>query len=173
MSFFAGFFVALWAGAKQIFKRRYTLRYPEQRLDILMVDNQKSGGYEFDPKKQVATAGFKGRHILYMDKCTGCSLCAIACENIASCIDMVKVDKSFVQNKKSIFPQIDYGRCVFCGFCVDACPFDCLFMTPFYELATTDKRLLVYTPEMLNQYPQLKGEYMKFIPDEKSGAHHG
>jgi len=173
MSFFAGFFSALWAGVKQIYKHRYTLRYPEQKLDLLMVDNRKSGGYEFDAKKQVGTAGFKGRHILYMDKCTGCSLCAIACEGIADCIDMVKVDKSFVQNKKSQFPQIDYGRCVFCGFCVDACPFDCLFMTPFYELATTDKRSFVYTPEMLSQYPQLVGKYAKFIPDEKSGAHHG
>lgn len=172
MGFITGFLIALWAGIKQVFKKRYTLRYPERKLDIFVPENKKSGGYEYDPKKQVGTAGFKGRHILYLDKCTGCQLCAIACENIAACIDMVKLDQTFPQNKKSIFPQIDYGRCVFCGFCVDACPFDCLFMTPDYELSSTDKRLLVYTPEMLSVYPETKGVFVKFIPDEKSGAHH-
>ena len=67
-------------------------------------------------------------------KSTGCQLCAIACEGIAEAIGMVKVDEQWKHNKKSIMPQIDFGKCVFCGLCVDACPFYALFMTNDYEL---------------------------------------
>jgi len=103
---------ALIQALKNLFKRRITLRYPEANLKI-------DRGYSYDPKAQVGIPGYRGRHILYLDKCTGCSLCAIACQNIANCIAMVKLDVSYPQNKKSIFPQIDYGNCVFCGFCID------------------------------------------------------
>ena len=164
MGLIIGILVALQATVKSFFKKRYTLRYPQRKLDI-------DAGYTFDPRSQVANPGLKGRHILYTDKCTGCSLCAIACENIAACIDMVKVEGDWPDNSKDIMPQIDYGRCVFCGFCVDACPFDCLFMTPEYELAATDKRKLVHTPFQLAVYPQKKGT-KTFVPDEKKGAHH-
>ena len=158
-----GILGAFAVGFRNVFKRRMTLRYPEQKLDI-------ESGYTFDAKSNTGSAGFKGRHILYTDKCTGCSLCAIACENIADCIDMVQVEGSWPTNPKNIMPQIDYGRCGFCGFCVDACPFDCLFMTPEYELSVTDKRKLVHTPFQLAVFPEKKGD-VKLIPDDR-GAHH-
>jgi ferredoxin len=41
--------------------------------------------------------------------------------------EVVKVDEEWKQNKKSIMPQIDFGKCVFCGLCVDACPFYALY----------------------------------------------
>ena len=156
-------FIAFAVGIRNIFKKRMTLRYPEEKLEI-------DSGYTFDYKTDTGSPGFKGRHILYTDKCTGCSLCAIACENIADCIDMVRVEGNWPINERSIMPQIDYGRCVFCGFCVDACPFDCLFMTPEYELSVTDKRKLVHTPFQLAVFPEKKGT-VKLIPG-KRGAHH-
>jgi Pyruvate/2-oxoacid:ferredoxin oxidoreductase delta subunit len=90
-----------------------TLRYPEQKLDL------EGKGYGYDPRQGVGLAGFKGRHILHMDKCTGCQLCAIACDGVAVAIDMQLVKKGKPQNKKDIWPAVDYGRCVFCGLCVD------------------------------------------------------
>src|SRR3989344_5475753 len=36
----------------------------------------------------------------------------------------------------------DVTRCVFCGFCVDACPVDALAMTKEYEWASENKRTL-------------------------------
>ena len=64
--------------------------------------------------------GFKGRHLLIEDKCTGCQLCAIACDGVAVAIEMQDVKLDRPHNKKNIWPAVDYGRCVFCGLCVDS-----------------------------------------------------
>ena len=107
-----GFIKAIESGSKHLIIKRFTFRYPEQKLKFV------GDGYQFDPKRGVGIAGYRGRHILMHDKCTGCQLCAIACEGIAEAIGMVKVgDEQWKQNKKGIMPQIDYGKCVFCGFC--------------------------------------------------------
>jgi len=83
-----------------------TLRYPEQKLDL------EGPGYRFDAKQGVGLPGFKGRHILYLDKCTGCQLCAIACDGVAVAIEMQYVKKGKPHNRKDIWPAVDYGRCV-------------------------------------------------------------
>ncbi|MBI3858626.1 MAG: 4Fe-4S binding protein [Thaumarchaeota archaeon] len=105
-SYVKGVFIATWSGIRHLFKPRMTLRYPEQKLDL------EGPGYRYDAKQGVGLPGFKGRHILYLDKCTGCQLCAIACDGVAVAIDMQLVKKGKPQNKKDIWPAVDYGRCV-------------------------------------------------------------
>jgi formate hydrogenlyase subunit 6/NADH:ubiquinone oxidoreductase subunit I/intein/homing endonuclease len=105
-SYVKGIFIATWTGIRHLFHPRMTLRYPEQKLDL------EGTGYKYDAKLGVGLPGFKGRHILYFEKCTGCQLCAIACDGVAVAIDMQKVTKGKVQNKKEIWPAVDYGRCV-------------------------------------------------------------
>ncbi len=112
-SYVKGVFIATWTGIRHLFMPRMTLRYPEQKLDL------EGPGYRYDAKQGTGLPGFKGRHILFMDKCTGCQLCAIACDGVAVAIDMQPVKKGKPQNKKDIWPAVDYGRCVFCGLCVD------------------------------------------------------
>ena len=168
VSFIKGTFTATWSGLKHLFRPRMTLRYPEQKLDL------EGPGYRYDPRQGVGLPGFKGRHILYMDKCTGCQLCAIACDGVAVAIEMQVVKKGLPQNKKDVWPAVDYGRCVFCGLCVDACPFDALFMTNDYELAAYDKAGLKYTPEMLAVPPKLEGrKYKVKIDTERGTTSHG
>jgi formate hydrogenlyase subunit 6/NADH:ubiquinone oxidoreductase subunit I len=108
-----GTLIATWSGVRHFFKPRMTLKYPEQKLDL------EGPGYQYDAKKGVGLPGFKGRHILFEDKCTGCQLCAIACDGVAVAIDMQVLSRKKVQNKKDLWPAVDYGRCVFCGLCVD------------------------------------------------------
>jgi len=163
-----GTLTATWTAIRHIFMPRMTLRYPEQKLDL------EGPGYQFDAKKGVGTPGFKGRHILFLDKCTGCDLCAIACDGVAVAIEMQHIPKGKKQNKREIWPAVDYGRCVFCGLCVDACPFDALFMTNDYELAAYDKASLKYTPDMLAVPPKLEGKTYKVkIDTERGTATHG
>jgi NADH:ubiquinone oxidoreductase subunit 6 (subunit J)/NAD-dependent dihydropyrimidine dehydrogenase PreA subunit len=71
---------------------------------------------------------------------------------------MVKVNEQWKHNKKSIMPQIDYGKCVFCGLCVDACPFYALYMTNDYELSSFTKEHLIYTPAQLGLKPKYDGD---------------
>ncbi|MDE1853222.1 MAG: hypothetical protein KGI38_05690 [Thaumarchaeota archaeon] len=113
MGYIKGVLVATWTGLRHLFHPRMTLRYPEQKLDL------EGPGYKYDARQGVGLPGFKGRHLLYFEKCTGCQLCAIACDGVAVAIDMQKVTKGKPQNKKDIWPAVDYGRCVFCGLCVD------------------------------------------------------
>jgi NADH-quinone oxidoreductase subunit I len=167
VEFIEGFFSAVYSGTRQIFKRRMTLRYPEA------VAYPIEGMYGYDPKKGVASNGWRGKHYLDMEKCTGCQLCAMACKNIAEAIEMVPVQVTYPQNKKEIYPSIDYGRCVFCGFCVDACPFYALFMTNDVELSELKRNSLFYTPLELYKKPELiDAKKQKWDLDPKRGAHH-
>ena len=88
----------MYEGIKHIFKRTFTLKYPYQ--------------------KPLLPRGFRGRHILYMDKCTGCGICAWICPE--RCISFVPPadGKERPQNPENRFPQYWYARCCFCHFCV-------------------------------------------------------
>lgn len=160
-----GIIRALNSGVKHLAVKRFTLRYPEEKLKFV------GDGFQFDPQTGVGIAGLKGRHILFHDKCTGCQLCAIACEGIAEAIAMVKVPETWKHNKKAIMPQIDYGKCVFCGLCVDACPFYALYMTNDYELSSFSKEALIYTPAQLAVNPKVEQNVEIKIDDR--GATHG
>jgi NADH-quinone oxidoreductase chain I len=133
----------MYEGIKHIFKRTFTMKYPYQKLAL--------------PK------GFRGRHLLYMDKCTGCGICAWICPE--RCISMVPVtsQKEYPQNPEMRFPQYWYARCCFCHFCTDYCPTGALDYTPDYELAEYDRDLLLWSPERLSKPPTNIGQYHAVI----------
>jgi NADH-quinone oxidoreductase subunit I len=169
--------IAFWSGIRHLFKPRMTLKYPEQKLDLEgsaypIQPRMEAGlpaGYKFDPRQGVGIAGFKGRHLLREEKCTGCQLCAIACDGVAVAIDMQVLSRKKPQNKKDLWPAVDYGRCVFCGLCVDACPFDALYMTNDYELSAYDRAALKFTPEMLMVPPKIVDQRYKVKVDPERG----
>jgi glutamate synthase (NADPH/NADH) small chain len=80
---------------------------------------------------------YRGFHINMSDDCVGCGSCFTICQNHA--IDMVKVDGLEAHGGDSgLRPRFDYGRCCWCGLCVDICTAGSLRMTNEYAWFTTN-----------------------------------
>jgi len=45
--------------------------------------------------------------------------------------------------------EINMLRCIFCGFCEDACPTEAIVLEHNYELSFTDRKQAIYPKEML------------------------
>jgi NADH-quinone oxidoreductase subunit I len=54
-----------------------------------------------------------------------------------------------LKNKKMQFPEIDYGRCMFCGLCVDECPVECLKMGKKVTMAGWERGDIIKSPDFL------------------------
>jgi hydrogenase-4 component H len=86
---------------------------------------------------------YRGKLDIDPMKCTGCSICAYVCP--ASVITMIEVGKRKVGEKEVAVkrPKFDLYTCIFCGECVDNCPFGALELTKNFELATPQKETLI------------------------------
>ena len=97
---------------------------------------------------------FKGAHFLTKRpdgqvRCTACFLCATNCP--AECITIVAGQSPDGGIEK--FPvrfEIDILRCVFCGYCEEACPVDAIRLGPEVSMAgVTGMQKWVYTKDYL------------------------
>ena len=98
---------------------------------------------------------YRGRHRLTLKpngevKCTSCFLCATACP--ARCIYIEACEHEDPEVEK--FParyEIDTLLCIYCGYCVEACPVDAIRMdTGIHpEVYPADPRLFIEDKETL------------------------
>jgi formate hydrogenlyase subunit 6/NADH:ubiquinone oxidoreductase subunit I len=61
-----------------------------------------------------------------------------------------------VEGMEKKYPQLDYGTCSLCGYCVDNCPKNAIVFTDIVEYSEYDRTKLVYSPEQLSKVPDIK-----------------
>jgi NADH-quinone oxidoreductase subunit I len=100
---------------------------------------------------------YRGIHVLQRDengleKCVGCFLCSAACP--ANCIYIEAAENTEAQRisageRYAKVYNIDYSRCIFCGYCVEACPTDAITHGHDLNLAPYNINALVYRKDQL------------------------
>lgn len=80
-----------------------------------------------------ASESYRGFHVNDWEKCIGCSTCQKVCDNAAiTMITIPSLQQNLEQGIRNLRPAIDYGRCCWCGLCVDICPTGSIALTREY-----------------------------------------
>ena len=107
----------------------------------------------------------RGVIALLEENCTSCMLCARECPDWCIYIDSHKETLPATapggrERQRNVLDRfaIDFSLCMYCGICVEVCPFDALFWSPEYEYS--EPRIA----ELLHDKHKL-GEWMATVPE--------
>lgn len=125
--------------AKTMTKKTSTQQYPDVKPDL-------------PPRSRGVIA-------LLEENCTVCMLCARECPDWCLYIDSHKETvppetEGGRARQRNVLDRfaIDFSLCMYCGICIEACPFDALYWSPEFEYASTDIRDLLHEKEQLSDW---------------------
>jgi formate hydrogenlyase subunit 6/NADH:ubiquinone oxidoreductase subunit I len=123
---------------KHLLRRSVTQQYPEERPEL--------------------PARTRGVIALKQENCTVCYKCSRECPDWCIYIDAHKETHPPASGGKARSVKvldrfaIDYALCMYCGICVEVCPFDALFWSPEFEYAEYDIHELLHEKEKLEEW---------------------
>jgi NADH-quinone oxidoreductase subunit I len=120
---------------------------------------------QYPHEKEDLAPRTRGVIALKEENCTVCMLCARECPDWCIYIEGHKEKrpprreggKPRTVNALDRF-DIDYALCMYCGICVEVCPFDALFWSPEYEYSESSIADLLHDKDRL-------GEWMVTVPE--------
>ncbi|MFF3310777.1 4Fe-4S binding protein [Streptomyces sp. NPDC002952] len=96
---------------------------------------------------------------LFEENCTVCMLCARECPDWCIYIDSHKetvppAAPGGRERSRNVLDRfaIDFALCMYCGICIEVCPFDALFWSPEFEYAETDIHELTHERDKLREW---------------------
>jgi NADH-quinone oxidoreductase subunit I len=134
-----GFLKGLAVTLKTMSRRSVTRQYPEVQPDL-------------PPRSRGVIA-------LLEENCTSCMLCARECPDWCIYIESHKETlppavEGGRERSRNVLDRfaIDFSLCMYCGICIEACPFDALFWTPEFEYAAHDIVDLTHEKDVLREW---------------------
>ncbi len=119
---------------------------------------------EYPDAKPALPPRSRGVIALTEENCTSCMLCARECPDWCIYIDSHKetipaTTEGGRDRQRNVLDRfaIDFSLCMYCGICIEVCPFDALHWSPEFEYAETDIRDLLHEKDRL-------GEWMQTVP---------
>jgi len=100
----------------------------------------------------------RGVIALLEENCTVCMLCARECPDWCIYIDShkeeMRVPGASRPRQRNVLDRfaIDFSLCMYCGICVEVCPFDALYWSPEFEYAEYDIRDLLHEKDHLREW---------------------
>jgi NADH-quinone oxidoreductase subunit I len=120
---------------------------------------------QYPHEKEEPAPRARGVIALKEENCTSCMLCARECPDWCIYIEAHKTlapprregGKPRSVNALDRF-DIDFSLCMYCGICVEVCPFEALFWSPEYEYSEIRIQDLLHDKSRLDQW-------MNTVPD--------
>jgi NADH-quinone oxidoreductase subunit I len=101
----------------------------------------------------------RGVIALLEENCTSCMLCARECPDWCIYIDSHKetipaTTPGGRERQRNVLDRfaIDFSLCMYCGICIEVCPFDALHWSPEFEYSELDIRDLLHEKDRLGQW---------------------
>lgn len=121
---------------------------------------------QYPHEKESPPIRARGVIALHQGNCTACMLCVRSCPDWCIYIESHKQlapprragGKPRQVNQLDRF-DIDYALCMYCGICVEVCPFEALFWSPEYEYSEPKIADLLHNKDKLS-------EWMETVPED-------